>query len=283
MLADAKKDCIAYASLLGDYQSIGINELADGYCKALDDDDEYYQNCYLSALVLRFWYTIDKMYQKSSNIGLERGDFFSWLVEAINYACKYRAWQNPSRKINAQSCINQCINTIRLQHYYEYNLDKHRANYNNLSLDTKVGNNEDDPTFFELYADVPAESSGGYSMVYDLVQTYINNKKIIEAIIFDTIAYNDCQRQNKVVVREVDEETGETKKYTRYSSEFWPYRLVQILGNLSDNYPNYFMNKYRIIPAELTAAIDAIKRATNQKLYKYVDSALEDARASFAN
>lgn len=284
MLIDAKKDCIHFASLLGDYQSISINDLANGYCLAIDENDESGKNKYLSALILRFWYTIDKMYKKSSNIGLDREDFFGWLVEAIDYACKYRAWQNPEKNTNAQAAINQCINTIRLQHYYEYNLDKHRANYNTMSLDAPINDGEDQ-SLYDIFADGTvdlSETMEATSEVNYLVQSFINKKKIIEAIIFDNIAYNDVEKHTKKTIKGIDNDNGESYKYTKYSHEFWPYKLVQVLGSLTDSYQNYFMSKYDIVPAELSAAFEAIKKANNQKLYKYVSKALADARADLA-
>ena len=39
----------------------------------------------------------------------QREDFFWWLYEAIEYACKYRGWRDTSKKLNAQQCINKCI------------------------------------------------------------------------------------------------------------------------------------------------------------------------------
>ena len=268
------KDCKMYAELLGDYQSISINDLMDGYCKAIDENNDIDQNCYLSAVVLRFWYVINKLYLKCPNIGLEHADFFMWLVEAINYAAKYRAWQKGT--MSAQACINQCINTIRLQHYYEYNLDKHRANYNTMSTDTPIG--DDDQTIEDLLEAEPEFRHSG-SLVEQVVQTYINANQVIEAVIFDNIAYSDCDRVTKHTHKGVDPETGEEYKYNTYSHEFWEYRLIQALNELPENYTQKFMSKYTITPAKLDAAVSIIKKSTNQKLYKYVRDAIADARA----
>lgn len=281
MLYDTKKDCIRYASLLGDYQAMGVNELADGYCLALDTNDSSKQNSYLSALILRFWYTIDKMYKKSANIGLDHEDFFSWLVEAINYACKYRAWQNPDKKTNAQASINQCINTIRLQHYYEYNLDKHRANYNTISFEAPLNSNDENQSLSEILEDESIPDYRHGSGAEDFVQRYINNKKLVEAIILDCIAFNNAERITKTTVKDVDDQ-GETIRHTQYTREFWPYKLVQILGSIPDEYPEYFANRYKVSTPELSAAVTVIKKANNQKLYKYISKTLEDAKHSFA-
>jgi hypothetical protein len=70
---------------------------------------------------------------------LEHEDFFWWLYEAIEYACKYRGWKDPSKNLNAQQCINKCIDTIKLQKYYDLRLDKRKVVNNCCSMDTPLG------------------------------------------------------------------------------------------------------------------------------------------------
>ena len=127
MLQDTKRDLTLLARQLEKpYEQYSIDELADTYCQAVDDGDETKKNIYISALILRFWYTIDKMFTSNTVApSLEREDFFWWLYEAIEYACKYRGWQDPAKNLNAQQCINKCIETIKLQMYYDLRLDKH--------------------------------------------------------------------------------------------------------------------------------------------------------------
>ncbi len=278
ILGQMKKDCMVHASFLGDYQSMSVNELADGYCLAMDTNDEAGKNNYISALILRFWYTIGKMYDSSKGINLEREDFVSWLVEAINYACKYRAWQDPTKRTNAQAAINQCISTIRLQHYYEYNLDKHRANYNTISTETPLEDGSDKTVIDVLEAEPEFDHRG--SLVDHIVQTYINDNKVVEAIIFDSIAYNDCIKVTKHSHKGIDPETGESYRYTNYSHEFWEYKLIQALSQLPENYSKEFLEKYSIAPVKLDAALNTIRKSPNQKLYKYVRSAVAEIRAN---
>ena len=106
MLHDTKRDLTACARKLSKpYEQYSIDELADAYCDASDAGDETQKNLYISALLLRFWYTIDKMY-KSNTVApnLEYEDFFGWLYEAIEYACKYRGWRDATKHLNAQQC-----------------------------------------------------------------------------------------------------------------------------------------------------------------------------------
>ena len=121
MLNDTKRDLTFLArKLVKPYEQYSIDELADAYCDAVDNNNEELMNIYISALILRFWYTIDKMY-KSNTVApsLEYEDFFWWLYEAIEYACKYRGWRDPSKNLNAQQCINKCIIPGSYKHWGE--------------------------------------------------------------------------------------------------------------------------------------------------------------------
>lgn len=280
MLAEMKRDFITYARTLPKpYEEYNINELADGYCKAKDEDDEWNKNVYISALILRFWYTIEKMYIKNSGLNFERVEFLTWLVDAIEYACKYRAWQNPNKKVNAQQCINQCIETIRLQKYYGYHLDKNKANLMSVSLDTPLSSDADSATVVDTLA-APDKSDFeryGYSSAEILIQDYVNNNKIIEAIILDTIAFNDVQKHTKQVIKEVDE-NGEEYKYTKHTTEFWPYKLVQLVSKLPSDYAQYFAKKYAVGINALEASLNTLRASNNQKIYKYLDKTLADAK-----
>ena len=299
MLNEFRKQSIQYARILKqtrgiDYETVNVNVLADGYCKAMDEDDSYNKDLFISALVLRFWYVIKKLQDKSPNMGLDITDFFNWLYEAIEYACKYRKWQDPENKVNAQQCINQCIETIRLQHYYQANLKKHKGNFNTVSLDATFANDGDDAqvSLLDTIADEEASTANTKLMeavdTRTFIQRYINKKKIIDAIILDNIAFGDNNRETKNVKKQVntyvDEETGETtteeEKITTYTSEFWEFRCVQNLSKLTPEYANYFLENYDVKPEELNAALQTIQKATNAKLYTYLRKCLEGCRAS---
>lgn len=299
MLNEFRKQAIQYAAILKqyrgiDYETVNINVLADGYCKAMDEGNEQDKNLFVSGLILRFWFVIKKLQDKSPGMGLDITDFFNWLYESIDYACKYRKWQNPENKVNAQQCINQCIETIRLQHYYQANLKKHKGRFNTVSLDTLYENDGDDVqvSLLDTIADEEASTANTKLMeaadTRTFIQRYINRKKIIDAIILDNIAFGDNSREIKNVKKQVntyvDEETGETtteeEKITTYTSEFWEFRCVQNLSKLTSEYANYFLENYDVKPEELNAALQTIQKATNAKLYTYLRKCLEGCRAS---
>lgn len=259
-----------------------IDTMATRYVNALDAGDNRTANKYIAGLMLRFWNNVGKMQMKGSGLNLTYDEYVSWLYESIEYACKYRAWLNPAKNVNAQQAINQCIETIRRQHYYEFNLDKHRANYNSISIDTPL-EGEGNSTLGDTIADT-LEGEDHELLESDLaarsiVQSYIARKKLVEAIILDVIAFNDVEKVTKKVVSGKDPD-GTPRKFTQIYKEFWPYRAVQILSTLPATYSDEFGKKYSYNPVEFDKALAAIKAANNQKLYKYLYSTLADAKTA---
>ena len=280
MLNETKRDLTFMArKLVKPYESYSIDELADAYCDAVDSNNEMLKDIYISALVLRFWHKIDKMY-KSNTVApsLEHEDFFWWLYEAIEYACKYRGWRDESKKLNAQQCINKCIDTIKLQKYYNLRLDKNKTVNFTVSMDAPIGGDGDDKamTVGDMLETEETWDDHSADDVMLLVQNYINRDKVVEAILIDNIAFNDVQRYYKETIK------TESGKYTEISSEFWPYRLVQIVSKLPEEYKWEFLHKYRISEEKLDAVLGYVDKVNNQRLYRLLDRTLADLRATYA-
>ena len=285
MLNETKKDLIEQArKLIKPYEQYSIDELADAYCEAVDTANNTLKDIYISALILRFWYKIDKMYRENTVAPcLEYEDFFWWLYEAIELACYYRGWKDTSKDLNAQQCINKCIDTIRLRKYYDLRLDKHKAVNYCSSMDAPVYNDGDDAamTLGDMLEDEEDHFDSSSDDAIMLVQSYINRNKIIEAILLDNIAFNDVQRHFKKTIKTTNAE-GETYRYTEHSSEFWPYKLVKIVSKLPKTYKKSFKERYSISDEKLTACLDVIDKANNQKLYKYLKNCLAELRVTYA-
>ena len=284
MLNETKRDLTIHARKLSQpYESYSIDELADAYCEAVDTNNDTLKNIYISALILRFWSKIDKMY-KSNTVApsLEYEDFFEWLYEAIEYACKYRGWKDPTKNLNAQQCINKCIETIKLQKYYNLRLDKNKTVNYCTSIDAPIGGGDDDEskTLADTLESDEVVDDDSAENVRLLVQSYLNNNKIIEAIIIDAIAFNDVQKHFKKVIKTTNAE-GEAIRYTEHSSEFWPFRLVQLINGLSAEYRATFTRRYNISDLKLTACLEALHCMSNQKIYRSIDRTLSELRATY--
>ena len=113
-----------------------------------------------------------------------------------------------------------------------------------------------------------------------LIQSYINKNKVVEAILLDNIAFNDVQRHFKKTIKTTTS-TGATVRYVEHSSEFWPYKLVQLMNKLPETYKDDFMAKYKISEEKLDTVLEVIDRANNQKLYKYLRNCLSELRAAY--
>lgn len=261
-----------------------IRKMLDGFCLAMDTGDEHMKNLYISGLMLRHWDKGKKLADMCPNIGIHGEEFMDWVYEAIILACEYRKWQTDE-SVNAQQCINQCIETIRVRKYYEFNLDKHKTNYNTISLNTPVGDEGDngiqktlEDTMADEDADAEVRMADGDSAARHLVQTFIDKNRLVEAIIMDIIAFGDTDKMTKVVKKGFDE-NGESYKYTTYTHEFWKFKACQLLSNLPADYFEYFVMSYVVNQAALVAAMDVLKKANNQKIYREIDSSLKYAKS----
>jgi len=285
MLQETKRDLMICAKKLSQpYESYTIDELADAYCEAVDTNNSTLKDVYISALILRFWYVIDKMYKNNTVAPcLEYEDFFWWLYEAIEYACKYRGWKDPTKKLNAQQCINKCIDTIKLQKYYDLRLDKKKTVNHCTSMDAPICGDGDDAekTLADTLEDDNVDFGAEADAVIMLVQNYINSNKVIEAILIDNIAFNDVQKHFKKVIKTTNRE-GDAYKYIEHSSEFWPYKLVQIVSKLPETYKKTFMERYNISEEKLDTVLGVINKSNNQKIYRYLDHTLKDLKVSYA-
>ena len=286
MLNETKKDLTEQArKLIKPYEQYSIDELADAYCNAVDSNNSTLKDIYISALILRFWHKIDKMYRANTTApSLEHEDFFWWLYEAIEYACKYRGWRDENKSVNAQQCINKCIETIQLQKYYNLRLDKRKAANYCVSMEDPVysdGVSDDAQTLADIIESDEVVDDFSSDDAITLVQSYINRNKIVEAIIIDAIAFNDVQRHFKKTIK-TKNAAGEDYKYVEHSSEFWPFKLVQLVSKLPASYKKSFMRKYTISEDKLTAVLDSLSKVNNQKIYKYLRCCIEDLKVTYS-
>lgn len=266
----------------GDERAEIVTKCANGYIKATKEGDERLRSAYISALMLLFWGEIKKMADKCRTVAtLDYEDYATKLFECINIACESQGWiKDPDLK--AEQCIRRVIATRGVEAaFYESNLNKNKVNANTCSLDTPLTDDEGhEVTRLDLVSDET-------SLVSDLsakqfVQSYINSNKIIEAIILDTIAFDNCNKYTKKTVVVKDENDNENK-VNKVTTEFWAYKLVQLVSSLPDDYFKSFKTKYSINDLVLEAAINKIRASNNQKLYKYLAVTLADAKTKVAD
>ena len=274
-LEDALKSFKLCAKQIDNYEKLTVNELADGYCDATDNGQEDLRDAYYSALVLRFWYKINKLYSENLTLNLDKTDYFDWISNAILMACNKdaRAWRT-NKSLNAQQVINQVLSTrFVAAAYYDSNLQKNQGKLNTMSLDDYVGDEGDGITVGDMVADDTNPHAEDEAI--SVIQNFIDANKIVEAIIFDNIAFKDCYKHEQKVIREKNS-AGENIKYTKHISSFWPFKLVKELNTLDIEYGRYFISTYSVSPTIFKAGIEAIQKANNQKKYKMIGAALKE-------
>lgn len=284
-MSDIRKDFENLAKLAPEYTRASrdadmITVLADKYCEAVDKGDESNKSIYISALMLKFWDNVDRIYQKVKQVGYEYEDCVSQLFKCINTACEYRAWKDGTT--SAKACINQVIASRGAPEIlYQSNLDSSKANVNTTSLDYDISDDDEgSKTVMDTIDDGTYEEDKSASYATSIIQYFINNNKLIEAILLDNIAFNNCTKDIKVEVNYTNE-IGELSKCVGNRSEFWAYKLMTIINSLPDSYANDFASRYTVNDGALKASLADIRKSNNQKLYKYLAKALQTAGALF--
>lgn len=253
---------------------------------AKESGDSELRDMCAASLMLRYWSVFTT---KKVGVEVDYDMKISYGWQGIELALEYKAWQNPEKNVNADQAVKQCIHTTFLRENYLLNLDKAKANNFITSMDEEVGElygGEGKATLGDTIADEDDLDYQTRSSAEDnaraLVQLYLNKKKIVEAIILDTIAFNDVMKTSKTVIEGKDSE-GNPKKFTQVSKEFWPFRCVQLLSKLPQDYAAYFGENYNFNPVEFGKALEAIRNANNQKLYRFLDRTLADARGNLSH
>lgn len=286
MLQDTKRDLMTCARQLSrPYEKYSIDELANAYCEADDTHNTTLSGVYFSALLLRFWYQIPKLATELKDYKVDYLDCYDGVVDALVQACAKdnRKWQYTD--LSAEQVINQILRTrFKAAKIYEANLQKNAGRHLEVSMDAPIyGGLGDDAemTLADTLEDDRVDYGAEADSVIMFIQNYINNNKIIEAILIDNIAFNDVQKHYKKVVKTTNTD-GETIRYTEHSSEFWAYKLVQIVSKLPETYKKTFMERYSISEEKLTATLDVIDHSNNQKIYRWLDKCLADLKVSYA-
>lgn len=292
-LQQFKKDCLTYANLVGnymDYISFPKNEtlIADRYLQAVEEKNESHKNGYMAMLMLRHWKDISKLYNacKTTGNGLTMEDYISVIHNRIMYALNYRAWATKPN-LNAQQCINRAISTEKLNQFYFSNLDKNRANFGTISMDA-IKNADSDDKDMTLADSIADESTHTLSAADSLIQFYTKKNKLVEAVILDTIAHGDSvstsSEKASFTYYEKDAVTNEYKEVEGKGrigySQFARLKTAKLLKNLPSNYEQAFATKFSVPLDRAKTAVNLIRTAPNQKIYKYLDNTLAELRAN---
>lgn len=261
-----------------------ITELANAYCKAVDNNDEIKKNQYISALMVRYWHMVSVIYEQSKSTRLEVADIVSWLYEAFEKAFTYRSWQDRTKSISrdpkgAEKVINRCIYSVRNYWYQVFNKDKRKINFMTYSLNdnpSKDFHPSSGVSSEKDYFDILPSYDEFVSCGRDIVQKYINDNRMLEAFVVDAIMYQDCFTSDTFEENtgNVDEEGNPIIiEHTEYT--FCSQMVSKIIKGINASYIHYFASTYDVDEDELIKAVAELKSYNKAKFGNKLKKAKE--------
>lgn len=276
-----------------DYTELSKAELANGYCDAEEAGNDFLMSCYVAAILLRYWYKIFEWISTCRSLGLKPTDFVDWLIDCWYDALYYRSWRplrkefgktgnyipNPQYRPDDPDAFDKSMNNFcrmkRAKMYQASNKLKRKGNYNAISIDDSF----DENGYSILDREGLSTQSKAYNGVAEIVKSFLNEDKCIEALIVDGIANQDSwkQEKEKVVETEIEvdddgNETEVTNKYYKYKNLFDARKLVKHLVNIDADFMQHFTEEYEV--KNPNVILETLKNLTNGKLYKYIDKTL---------
>lgn len=233
MLEDVKRSYERRAStVVPNWRELDVNTLCNLYIE--NENNEVKKNGYFSAIVLKKWGYIGKHYINSKASGFSIEQCYDMVLDAIMYILKMRKWLDPNNKLygdkNApDKCLNRCIFSARQRDYYLSNRDKRRYNYGGISLEA-ITDNVGDHT--EVLCDeVLDQDNQDYMFVNVTLKNIINHmvskNKILEALVLDNIANDDCYTTKTETTEIVTKDTVEKVKKSHDV-----FKLCKLVDNL---------------------------------------------------
>ena len=189
MLDDYKLMCQEKANLIPGWKTLDKNVLCNLYIE--HEDDEFLRNAYFSAIMLKYWSKIGKMYSKCQGMASAE-DCYDWLVDSVYYALKYRKWTDPTNKLatdpnGPDKVINRCFESARLTYFQSLNRHKRKINLVTESLDGLLEKSENYYT--------PKDNSSKFqedAFIDNLIQTFLKESDYFLALLIYSIINSDC-------------------------------------------------------------------------------------------
>ena len=180
MLNGYKKIYQKYAELIPNWKTMSQLELAK---KCSEKGPEY--ESYLSALILKFWYIIDRNLYRDKGL-YDETEAYDWYINAIMVVINSKPWDDPNSSVyndkkGIERIINTCVNCDRANWFQASNRYKRKINHGLGSLELLK----------ESYGDsfLPEQSVEElhYENYKDLVLIYFKKQQYLLSLMIDMI------------------------------------------------------------------------------------------------
>ena len=229
MLKDIKDFYIEKAENIKDWKKISISDLCFKYLEYKDKDDIIAED-YLSAIICRFYSRVYKNFYEQTKQFVSDADCYDWLVTAILYVLKMRAWENPNSTLyndprGPEKAIYVKMNGAKLNHWTASMRDKRRLDTESVSLEELSEDCSED--FYIPYTD-------RYSILDNYIKHYIQTR-------FKEKDYFPAFMVDLIINSEVFDKNEETKEII-----FNTKRLKHFLLTLPEDYCKIFSELYSL-------------------------------------
>lgn len=272
MLNEIYNSCRDVANQLRGWQKMSKNDIANLY---LDSRGTERGNVYAAALLCHYWYKVGLLWKNNSN-AMTQEDCYRIVWDGIEKAMNYAPWRNKDNSLfedpnGPDKAINVCIESERKNYYGFSNRDKRKVNHNanSQSLDSLYESTKDySINLIDESELIYNDSTTGTLYIDLMIDKLIQNDKLPEAIILDTICYNDSITTS--VINGV--------RTNRFSER----KLITTIHNLDDTYINYFSKSYGVdckLVIDCVCKINSLSYMLLHKLLNrtlYVITHLED-------
>lgn len=188
-LEDAKRLPLFHVGTKEDFNDIEL--LANEYVKYEKLHNKDMMSSCLSALMVRYWYMVPFIYDKTKSLKIEIEDAVGMLYDSFVKVFKYKSWLDSTKEVSkeehgAEKCINQCITSTMQAAFQHSNTDSRKLNYMTFSIEESV----------EIFGDSSeclfVEDKDEMSAIKDLVEYKLKSRDVLSAMIIDSVCYNDC-------------------------------------------------------------------------------------------
>jgi hypothetical protein len=257
VLDETKRIYEESASYIKDWKKLSTEELCEKYIDYKESDPEK-SDCYLSAIICRYWYIIARTFYAQRVKLASEEDVYDWFIDGICNAMNNHVWTDPNsnlynNKEGPEKAISVCIYSAKLNYFRGLDYDKRKVTKNSLSLQELEENSSDD-----YYIPTLDHSPYMQMYLYDKVRLLFDNYDYFSAFLLDAIVNVDVFSKEK--------ESGVAELSNR--------KLIKHLRNINDRYVKIFSDTYKLNSDEVKKAADFIKNLTPDRMIRNINNLL---------
>lgn len=259
MLGEIYNSCYQIANSIKGWQKMNKNEIANLY---LDNRHTESGSVYAAALLCKYWYKVGLIWKRNKS-AMTQEDCYAIVWDGIEKAMDYAPWRNPTNTLykdpnGPDKAINVCIDSVRKIYFTFTNRDKRKVNYGTNSVSADAFYDEYNDFIGDMLDDSVSFIDTETMNITVLINTFIKNNKLPEAIIIDNICYNDSTLINNDSAQVYSER-----------------KLVSSIHSLDvDEYSKYFSLQYGVDSVLVKDCINSINSLSYHLLHKLISRTL---------